>query len=130
MLSLQSLQEVAASGRSVYCVRIHRAPCVLRLAAIGCLATLEAEAKVTKVLDSAYYSIARLFPESDEEEVNEGRGASQKGGGGEKLPRERASPKESSKEKRKKAEDPGEESGSKRGQREGGAKEGSRGNKE
>ena len=28
--------------------------------------TLEAEAKVTKILDSAYYSVARLFPEEEE----------------------------------------------------------------
>ena len=34
--------------------------------------TLEAEAKTTKILDSAYYSIARLFPESDEEEPSKG----------------------------------------------------------
>ena len=29
--------------------------------------TSEAEAKTTKILDGAYYSLARLFPESDEE---------------------------------------------------------------
>ena len=29
--------------------------------------TLEAEAKVTKILDSAYYSVARLFPEEEED---------------------------------------------------------------
>lgn len=37
--------------------------------------TSEAEAKTTKILDSAFYSIARLFPESDEEVVSKGEGS-------------------------------------------------------
>ena len=99
------------AGQCTVCASIER----LRAAAGSdrLPATLEAEAKVTKVLDSAYYSIARLFPESDEEEPTKG-GAPPKRVVEERSTKGERSPKESSKEKRKKAEDPGEELGSKR----------------
>ena len=75
--------------------------------------TLEAEAKTTKILDAAYYSIARLFPESDEEGSVRG-GLPPKKGVEEESPKGVATPKEASGGKRKKAEGPGEEEESKK----------------
>ena len=61
--------------------------------------TSEAEAKTTKILDGAYYSLARLFPESDEEA---GKGEpSPKKKTAEETPKGEKSPKASDKEEKK-----------------------------
>ena len=69
--------------------------------------TSEAEAKTTKILDGAYYSLARLFPESDEES---GKGeASPKRKTEEKPLKGEKSPKPTAGEKKKKDQKAGKE---------------------
>ena len=53
------------AGQCTVCASLERLKAAARSSRLP--ATSEAEAKTTKILDSAYYSLARLFPESDED---------------------------------------------------------------
>ena len=101
-------------GQCTVCASVER----LRAAASSSRlpTTLEAEAKVTKILDSCYYSIARLFPESDEDSDKGGVPPRRKAAGdsskGEKSPKAKSGNKEAGEETpegSKKLESPKEE---------------------